>query len=370
LQNPDYSDRVMLWFLSELSSFGPSSVRKLKESVAHLADILSMDDLMLVTAGLNENQVSAIRGSSEKVKDIPEKMKQFEQLGIRFLIPEDKEWPARLSRIPDPPNGIFVYGMVPDDSTPAVSMIGSRNATNYGTRMSEFFSGEFARKGISVISGMAVGIDGSSQRGALKAGGKSFAVLGNGVNICYPKENYDIYRIMSEGKKGGIISEFPPGTPPLRYHFPARNRIIAALSDILIVVEAGGIKSGSQITINFALSQGKDIYAVPGRITDPLSRGCNDLLKNGAAVLTTPDDIYEAIGMIRERKLIVPEKKTADFNEEEKKIYGILGVEPHFVDDIVRLTSLPPGKVMSILLKLELDGFVVQTSGNYYAAVY
>lgn len=147
-----------------------------------------------------------------------------------------------------------------------------------------------------------------------------------------------------------------------------RNRIIAALSDILIVAEARGVKSGSQITVNFALEQGKEVFAVPGRITDPLSRGCNDLIKSGASILTSPDDVLESFGILREGRLTIEKKSPAGLNAEQKKVFDILDAEPMFLEDIILKTEMDTGKVMSILLTLELDGLIVQTSGNYYSA--
>jgi len=358
----------MVFFLSKIPCIGSAAVRKLKETILPLSDVLKLDRLFLLAAGLSELQSDALKKCSGMMESVPAEMENAEKSGIRFLMAGEPGWLERLNHIPYPPAYIFFKGDLPPDDVPSVSIVGSRNATNYGIRMAEYAAGELARKGICIVSGMAAGIDSAAHRGALSADGKSFAVLGNGVNICYPKENYDIFEKMGEGGCGGIISEFPPGTPALPSHFPMRNRIIAALSDILIVAEARGVKSGSQITVNFALEQGKEVFAVPGRITDPLSRGCNDLIKSGASILTSPDDVLESFGILREGRLTIEKKSPAGLNAEQKKVFDILDAEPMFLEDIILKTEMDTGKVMSILLTLELDGLIVQTSGNYYSA--
>lgn len=358
----------MIYFLSVIPTVGPAVIRKLRENIYPLSDLLRLPDSFLKGIGLTERQTEAVRAASGQIGRIMDEADRCAERGIRIVTAADPDFPERLLRIPSPPEILFCLGELPPDSVPTAAVIGSRNATNYGLRMAGFIAGELAKAGVAVISGMALGVDGAAHRGALKEGGKSYAVLGNGVNICYPKDNFDIYTAMSGGA-GGILSEYAPGTDSLRQNFPARNRIIAGLSDVLIVAEARGLKSGSQITVNDALEQGKDVFAVPGRITDPLSRGCNDLIKNGASILTSPDDVLEAIGLKRNGCLLPRKADVARLSPEEKKIYEMLDEEPCFTASIIERTALSPGAVMRILLKLELDGLITQLSGNYYAAV-
>lgn len=209
---------------------------------------------------------------------------------ISFSCILEKEFPVRLRTIPDPPFGIYYKGSLPADGEPAAGVIGARLASGYGKEQARRFAWRLGKEAVSIVSGMARGIDGIAQTAALDAGGKSFAVLGCGVDICYPKENRDLYDRLLE--HGGIISEYPPGTPPESKLFPPRNRIISGLSDLVLVIEARK-KSGTLITVDMALEQGKEVYALPGRVSDSLSDGCNRLIRQGAGAATCPEDILE-----------------------------------------------------------------------------
>ena len=192
--------------------------------------------------------------------------------GIGYTYCQAASFPQKLARIPDPPFGIFYKGRLPDGSARAVAVIGARKCSEYGRFMAERFAKGFAGHGVDVISGMAMGIDGISQAAALSAGGSSYAVLGCGVDIVYPRSNETLYRQLLES--GGVLSEYPPRMEPRPALFPPRNRIISALADVVLVVEARE-KSGTLITVDMALEQGREVYAVPGRCTDSLSMGCN-----------------------------------------------------------------------------------------------
>lgn len=206
----------------------------------------------------------------------------------------DEKYPERLKNIPLSPSKLYVRGALPKDDVPSVAIVGARNCSLYGQDMAKWFATELALNGVQIVSGMARGIDGISQWTALRAGGESFGVLGCGTDICYPPENYGIYESLL--KNGGIISEFPSSTQPIARNFPSRNRIISALADILIVVEARE-KSGTIITVDYALSQGKEVFAIPGRLGEPLSAGCNALIYMGASMALSPADILEALGI-------------------------------------------------------------------------
>lgn len=204
----------------------------------------------------------------------------------------DGAYPKRMSALRGMPKALYWRGSLPEEGKAAVAVIGARTCSPYGREMAQWFAGELAAAGVQIISGMARGVDGIAQRAALERGGKSFAVLGCGTDICYPKENKELYeRLLAEG---GIVSEHPAGTPPLACHFPTRNRIISALSDLVLVIEARE-KSGTLITVDFALEQGRDVYVLPGRIGDSLSGGCNRLLRQGAGAALEPSDILEAL---------------------------------------------------------------------------
>ena len=198
-----------------------------------------------------------------------------------------KEYPERMMPFSDMPEGIYVKGRLPRDDRPSAAIVGGRVCSAYGREQARRFAREMAASGVQIISGLASGIDAAAHEGALEGGGTTFAVLGCGVNICYPRENYPLMRKIL-GQKGGVLSEFPPGERPLAWHFPQRNRLISALADLVLVVEARK-KSGSLITADFALEQGKSVYALPGRVNDSLSEGSNRLIAQGAGIAVEPN---------------------------------------------------------------------------------
>ena len=204
-------------------------------------------------------------------------------------------YPERLMPFADMPSRLFVRGALPADEQKTAAIVGARICTAYGKSQAAFFAQVLAANGVAVISGLACGIDAAAHEGALRGKGKTFAVLGCGVDICYPKQNYPLMRRMLENG-GGVLSEFPPGAEPLPWHFPIRNRVISALADVVLVIEAKE-KSGSLITADYALEQGKTVFALPGRTTDATSRGCNRLIAQGAEIAISPETILEELGV-------------------------------------------------------------------------
>jgi len=223
----------------------------------------------------------------------------LEEKEIRVFRKEEKDYPRRLKEIPKPPEELYVLGSLPGEQMPSVAVIGARDCSEYGKYVAAHLGNVFGRNGIQVISGMARGIDGIAQEAAVDAGGRSFAVLGSGVDVCYPAGNRRLYEKLKAA--GGILSEYPKGTPAIARHFPARNRIVSGLADAVIVVEARE-KSGTLITVDMALEQGREVYVVPGRITDSLSVGCNRLIKLGAGILLDTDEFMEELKKIAERR--------------------------------------------------------------------
>ncbi len=213
---------------------------------------------------------------------------------VRCIHKTQSVYPTMLRQVRHAPERLYVRGRLPEADRAAVAVIGARRCSSYGREMARWFAEELSQAGVQIISGMAAGIDGIAQRAALAAGGSSFGVLGCGTDICYPGENQDLYEALLE--KGGILSEHPCGTMPIAGHFPSRNRIISGLSDIVLVIEAKQ-RSGTLITVDFALEQGKDVYVLPGRLTDACSVGCNRLLRQGAGIALTPADILEALAV-------------------------------------------------------------------------
>ena len=228
--------------------------------------------------------LSARRQEPERIEE------ELAGAGIGFVSALEKGFPKKLREIPDPPFGLYYKGSMPSEEEPAAAIIGARLASGYGREQARRFGRQIGARGIAVISGMARGIDGISQKAALDAGGKSYAVLGCGVDICYPEENRELYERLQQ--EGGVLSEYPPGMQPVAKLFPPRNRIISGLSDLVLVIEARK-KSGTLITVDMALEQGREVYALPGRVSDSLSDGCNRLIRQGAGPATCPEDILE-----------------------------------------------------------------------------
>ena len=239
------------------------------------------------TAGDKEEWQALLNARRQEPERIEE---ELAQAGISFVSALEEGFPDKLREIPDPPFGIYYKGKMPGETEPAAAIIGARLASGYGREQARRFGRQISARGIAVISGMARGIDGIAQKAALDAGGKSYAVLGCGVDICYPEENRELYERLQQ--QGGVLSEYPPGMQPIAKLFPPRNRIISGLSDLVLVIEARK-RSGTLITVDMALEQGREVYALPGRVSDALSDGCNRLIRQGAGPATCPQDILE-----------------------------------------------------------------------------
>ena len=294
-------------------------------------------------------------------------MDEAEKKEIRLITLESGEYPNRLRVIPGRPPGLFVRGRLPGDDRPAAAIVGSRSCSFYGSAMAERLGRALAGAGVQVISGLARGIDSAGHRGALERDGgegATFAVLGCGPDVVYPPEHGGLYRAVEED--GGIISEYPPGVRPFPANFPARNRLISGLSDCVAVVEAGR-RSGSLITASFALEQGKEIFAVPGRAGDYLSAGTNSLLKDGAQVLTEPEDLLQFWG-IHGKKLRIYEKNQILLDKNQEKVYSCVDSEPKSVEQIRAESGLSGSVLAECLLDLEMEGLIIQPSDHYYAA--
>lgn len=311
---------------------------------------------------LSEEDVKALntaRNSTER----REKWKRLEESGIGFIPYFSPDYPQRLRRIFRPPYALYVKGELPDSRRPAVAIVGARRCTHYGEQMALEYGECLGSAGFNVISGMAKGIDGAAQRGALNGGGSTYAVLGSGVNICYPREHIGLY--MDIQKSGGILSEQLPGQPPLAPYFPERNRIISGLSDVVLVMEARE-RSGSLITADCGLEQGKDVYALPGPADSALSLGCHRLIHQGAGILVSPEILLEDLGtegLLPVQKKIKNEKV---LESTENMVYSCLDLFPRSIGEVIEETGLEAGKAMEILMTLVLKGEIKEVSKNYY----
>ena len=309
------------------------------------------------------------------------------QNGIRAVRHDEEGYPERFRNLSDRPYCMFLQGNLPEKDLPAIAVVGSRRPSIYGEEMTEDFAGALAGAGIVIISGIAMGIDGISHRAALNAGGKTVGILGSGIGVPYPKENWTLYREMCE--KGCVMSEYGPGVPPLKYHFPHRNRLISALSDGILVVEAAE-RSGTLITVDRGLEQGKEIYVIPGRIGDRMSAGCLQLIKQGARLVTDPYEIAADLAEIVNNRLqnetnredeSKKSKNCGQFAElskksengnlglarDEKVVYDLCRLDTRHFDSLLQGSGLSVARLSEILFSLQAKGLVRQTVPNYYS---
>lgn len=360
------SNRELWAWISGIKGMHYEKIKKLLKKFKSINNIYSANENDLIKQmGMSKAEARIIMEAKEKF-DGKKFFEELDRQEIKLVTVEDKEYPEKLKAYNDKPYYLFYKGILPKNDMPVVAMVGARACSNYGRYVSKNIARELSLKGIQIISGMARGIDTYSGLGAIEGGSPSFAVLGCGVDICYPSENIGLYNNLC--KNGGIISEYPPRTKPLSWHFPQRNRIISGLADKIVVVEAKE-KSGSLITVEWALEQGKDVMAVPGQIGDKLSEGCNRLIKSGAGIITSPEDITE------ELKYVVF-KKGDKFNVEEKPLekdlallYSELRLQPKNVYELMEVTGWGYETLLEKLLQLQLMGLAVQPSENYYSRV-
>lgn len=388
------NEREYWFWLCNINSIGSITIENLLDYFKEPEAVYNAgEDELRKVPGIGEKRIKQII-NSKNPENVRKNLKRVEDMGICFLSFGDEAFPEKLKRIEHPPYAIYVKGKVPDIRFPAVAVVGARECSGYGRDLAEYFSYELSSRGVQIISGMARGVDSSAHYGAICASYATYAVLGCGVDICYPLENYTLFCEII--KRGGLISEYPPGTKPSPGNFPYRNRIISGLSDAILVVEARK-KSGSLITANLGLSQGKDILAVPGRVNDILSRGCNDLIKLGAGLVETPEDVLDALkisfphlcrffegkadfgsgnadngeracSLKRGNKEMLREK-AARLKAQDGKIYNILGIEPKHISSIMDESGLSLSQVIESLFELERMGIICVCGQNYYRRV-
>ena len=274
------------------------------------------------------------------------------------------EYPEKLNNYPKMPEILFVKGRLPDRKKPSIAIVGARACSTYGRIQAFRYAKVLSSAGVQIISGMAYGIDAEAHKGALEGGTATYAVLAGGVDICYPAGNKALYeRILRE--RGGIISEQPPGMRARNYFFPARNRIISGLADMVLIVEARE-KSGSLITAQWALDQGKTVYAIPGPVNEELSIGCHKLIYDGAGIAYSPEILLRELGMNYENKVKSDSKNDLGLASDLKLVYSCLDLRPKSTDFLIQKTGLPPEKIGSLLLELKLSGLVREIGRHYY----
>jgi DNA processing protein len=354
--------------LNFLSDVGPVLSRRLLSAFKTPENIFSMplDELRKVE-GVGGNRARSI-ACFDRWDAVEKEIENAGKHNISLVTINDDLYPDGLRRIHNAPFVLYLKGDLEEADKYAVSIVGSRKATEYGMLAAERMGYKLASIGLTVVSGMARGIDTAAHKGALKAGGRTIAVLGSGLDIPYPASNCGLMKEIADS--GSVISEFPLGTRPSRENFPRRNRIISALSMGVIVIEAA-LDSGSLITVGYALEQGKDVFAVPGNITSETSRGTNDLIKKGAKLVENAEEVINELGpqikgILKEGRSETDELMFS-MTEDEKALYSYLGVGPKHIDAITREADMATGRALSTLLSLELKGVIRQTEGKHFS---
>lgn len=356
-----------MWLCS-LEGIGSRTIQKLIDCFGTPEEVYKRTAEQLEAAGIDarERKILANGKRQFRYRAMKQKISSYDMEVVSYF---SENYPEKLRCLPDFPKRIYWRGKLPQESM-QIAIVGARNCSHYGREMARRFAYELAEAGIGIVSGMARGIDGWAHQGALEAGGNTYAVLGNSAEICYPREHARLYQ--SIVRQGGVLSEYPPETPAMPGFFPMRNRLISALSEGVLIVEARE-KSGSLITAELALEQGKDIFVIPGRIGDTLSEGCNQWIRQGAFLVTKPLDILE---YYETNRLLARRKKSKNLSKikvslesEEKMVYASLSLEPKEVNQIAKETALPAAMLMKQLFSLQKRGLVKEIGKNNYIKI-
>jgi DNA processing protein len=359
-------DEAAAWVaLRATAGVGDVTGRRLIRSFACPAAVLAARPEVLVRAGFSPTLASAL-ASADLDMSLAE-VRRTHAAGARLVPCTDAEYPALLRQVSDAPLYLIARGEFVADG-PAVAVVGARHATAYGRAVAARLAEDLAQAGVTVVSGLARGIDAAAHGGALRGGGQTIAVLGSGIDIVYPREHAELAERIAHS--GTILSEHPLGAPPLAEHFPARNRIIAGMTHGTVIVEAAA-RSGSLITARLALEQGREVFAVPGHIDSPLSVGTNHLIQEGAKLVTSLDDILAEIapalrGRVGTESVAREHGAGGIAGVTEEPLLSLLAGGPVAVDDLIRASGLAPSRVLARVLELELGGILVQLPGKQF----
>lgn len=354
-----------LCLLHSINGIGSRSLWKIKEEFKNFTYFLSMDSDKLYKTFL-------LPAVTEKIVRMRKNLSPLDYLnglyarGVKVITVEDEQFPPLLAAIADPPYLLYYRGNLEIANEICFAVVGSRAATVYGKNMARKMGSELAAHNLTVVSGMARGIDTEAHQGALDVQGKTIAVLGNGLDKIYPIENSRLFEDICTN--GLLISEYQPSTPPEPGNFPMRNRIISGLSRGVIVVEAKK-KSGALITADFALEQGRDVFAVPGPATSKNSEGTNNLIKQGARLATCIDDILEDYYDIHKTSTATQPELLPEVDQEETRVMDCMGYEPLHFEHLMRLTRFDIGLLSTVMLSLEFKGLIKSMPGNFYVKI-
>lgn len=368
-----FQDKYLAWFiLREIPFLGNSLVKRLiSEFTTPVALLNASDKALKSIEGIPAKVISAIQDHGRYHQKAMDELAKVQDRSLKIVTLTDADYPLLLREIIDPPP-ILTYDGRLDSLSPCISIVGSRKATTYGLNTAEHLASRLAKYGLTIVSGMARGIDSAAHIGALNSGGATIAVLGSGLNKIYPRENKDLYKRIRNN--GAVLSEFKLDAPPLPGHFPVRNRIIAGLSTGTVVVEAAK-RSGSLITARLSNEYNREVFAVPGSIGSSKSRGTHALLKQGAKLVETHMDIIDELhqfihhepGYPLPLKAIVKGKKSSVMDKDQTLVYKHLDPYPKHIDIIINSTGMESSNVTATLLDMELSGLIVRHPGNFFS---
>lgn len=356
------ADRDALVALSQVTHIGPVRLGRLLDHFGSLSDAWNAPESALRQV-LDERACRAVVTARQQVSP-DEVTGSIDRAGIAFATVLDEIYPRILREIPGPPPVLYYRGTLPAQDEPTVAIVGTRRATSYGREATTRIAADLAGAGVTVVSGLAKGIDGFAHRAALDAGGRSIGVLASGVDIIYPPEHRHLAERIVEC--GALVSDYPPGTKPDAPNFPARNRIISGLSLATVVVEAP-TRSGALITVGFAADQGRDVYAVPGSILSTASAGSNQLLRQGATPLTTAAELLDDLGL-NPADGPQPEQTAFPMTDEERSIYALVTAEPQHIDELAYSAGLTISAASALMMMLELKGLVANAGAQHFVA--
>ncbi len=351
------------YWLQSLAGIKNKTKQKLVEYCGGAEELYYMKEKHLASIyGILPEETEIIL-QNRKYWDFYKETERFLASSVSMVTVEEEIFPERLRCLEDCPYAFFYKGNFPKDIEKTVAIVGARACSSYGKAVALELGEKLSACGVSIISGMASGIDSFGHWGAIKGNGRTYAVLGCGADVCYPNGGRQLYERIQE--KGGILSEYLPGTKPATWQFPARNRIISAFADAVIVVEAKK-KSGSLITADYALEQGKDIYAVPGRVDDVPSYGCNALIHQGAGIVLSAEELISDMNLTMGKISYQKEKRKKLLEKEDLLVYSCLGLHTKNLEDLIQMTGLSTSELTDVIVRLQAKGFIEEPFKNHY----
>jgi DNA processing protein len=347
---------------SRVNGVGPARLRALLDVCGNVEAAWHASIQQMQEARLDRRTIESVLTARREVQPEQE-LARVQAAGITVLTWDDADYPAPLRTIDASPFALYLRGRLTSQDEWAVALVGTRRASAYGREVAQVLASELARHGVTVVSGLALGVDTVAHRAALEGGGRTLAVLGSGLDQLYPPQNRGLAQAIID--QGAVISDYPLGTRPDANNFPPRNRIISGLSRGVVVIEAGE-RSGALITAKFAAEQGRDVFAVPGSILHPGSAGCNALIREGATPLLAVDDVLEQLNMVHLQERMAVRRSVPVADDDEARILALLSGEPTHIDDIVRAANLPAAGIGGMLAIMELKGLVRQVAPMMY----